>query len=60
LGGVLAALNYDPLFEQASNRQLLTWKNRANTPDSVVLGLSSYAKVKDDSQNQAVLVFPWE
>jgi hypothetical protein len=76
LGGVLATPNYDPLFEVATGRMPVTWKDREKVesvlrgksepaifhihgyyddPDSVVLGLSSYAKVKADPHTATVL-----
>jgi ABC-type cobalamin/Fe3+-siderophores transport system ATPase subunit len=74
--GVLATLNYDPLFEKATDRVPVTWQERDKVeeilrdyrtdavlhlhgyfdkPDSVVLGLGSYAKVAQDLHTKVVL-----
>jgi hypothetical protein len=76
LPGVLATLNYDGLFEKATERQPVTWlrpdkvqdvlgnvfRNAVlhlhgyfDEPKSVVLGLSSYAKVAEQAHTKAVL-----
>ncbi|MBX3746549.1 MAG: SUMF1/EgtB/PvdO family nonheme iron enzyme [Verrucomicrobiae bacterium] len=76
--GLLATLNYDPLFEKATGRSPVTWVegNKARfeealrgdggscvlhlhgyyeNPESVVLGLRSYDRVRDDPLAATIL-----